>query len=475
MRVVSERASALAMRNARVSANAANNVITPPLPVVLRIHRSGTGEVCGEAGGRRGGRLAGLMGRFWMMHGRAGTLMLATVLCAACGGGPSGPDTSDRSEAAPEPPAATTATGTKDRRPRPTSHETRSGQQRLADIARSLPLTEQAGQLVMTKLSATELTTDEVDALRRGRLGGVIVFDFGYSDPEQLGRLADRVQQVGAGASSARIGMLVAADQEGGDVRAFDDLPPERSAPVLGGTGDEREAYQQAKRAGEALARHGVNMDLAPVADLAAPPRRIMAGRSFGDDPALVGKLADAWVRGMQDGGVAATVKHFPGFGAASDNSDLGVARVERSRAELLAEDVAAFEPALEHSEAVMVSHGIYAGLGAELPASLAEQVIEPLLRERLGYDGVVVTDSLNARGLRDAWGQSVPSACAQAIRVGADIALVTGSMETALLCRREIVRGVRDGSIPRERVREALMRVLTLKARRGLLPPTAG
>jgi len=334
-------------------------------------------------------------------------------------------------------------------------------------------LAEQAGQLVMTKLSGEALSEVERDGLRRGRIGGVIVFDFGYANAAQLGELLADVQDVGSAASSARIGVLVAADQEGGGVRALGDLPPELGHPALG-RGSLEATYEAALAAGQVLARSGLGIDLAPVADLASGPRRIMAGRSFGERAATVAPQVAAWVRGMQEGGVSATVKHFPGFGAASENSDLGVARVERTRAELLDEDIAAFEPALRQADAVMISHGIYDGLGAELPASLAPEVVEPILREQLGYEGVAMTDSLNARGLREAWGKTVPAACAQAIKVGVDIALVTGSMETALLCRREIIRAVRAGDIPKQRLEDAVVRVLRLKDRRDLVPGAA-
>lgn len=344
--------------------------------------------------------------------------------------------------------------------------------QRYVDLARGMSLTERAGQLVMTKVDGTSLSAEQAGVIEREHLGGVILFAFNYESAAQLRSLLAQVQRAGRAGNALGAGVVVAVDQEGGAVRRLPGIPPERSQVELGRLGSVPLARQEGERAGRALARVGVHLNLAPVADLAVGPLRTMAYRSYGASPTAVARLVAASVTGMQRGGVSAAPKHFPGFGAASVNSDFGVAHVTRSRAQVMRDDMAPFRAAVgAGTDAIMVSHGIYDAIDPGTPASISTHVVGGMLREGLGFDGVVITDSLNAKGLRGAWRGTVPQACAEAVGVGVDIALVTGSLETAMLCRQRIAGAVRSGRISEERLIEAVARVLALKDRRGLLP----
>jgi beta-N-acetylhexosaminidase len=329
-------------------------------------------------------------------------------------------------------------------------------------------LQQQAGQLVMTKLDTA--SPAELEVIRKAHIGGVILFRYNYTGAGAVRSQVAKAQRAARGANPDGVGLLVSADQEGGTVRAFLDQPSEISAPTLGNRGV-ADSLREGRRAGRALRAMGVNMNLAPLADLVIGPKRVMAGRSFGSDVEQVAPRVAAYVTGLQDENVSAVPKHFPGFGASTENSDFGVAHVDRTRAEIHKHELEAFRPGLDTADAVMVSHGIYRGLGSTSPATLDAKIIDELLRKEMQYDRVAITDSLNAKGLRESWGKTVPQACAKAIASGIDIALVTGSMETAQLCARRIVGGVRSGTIPRERFDEAVARVLELKRRRGLLP----
>ncbi|MCW2955394.1 MAG: glycoside hydrolase family 3 domain protein, partial [Thermoleophilia bacterium] len=196
-------------------------------------------------------------------------------------------------------------------------------------------------------------------------------------------------------------------------------------------------------------------------------PNRTMAGRAFGSDAATAAPLVAAYGRGMEEGGVAAATKHFPGFGASTENSDNGIAHVDRTRAQLLAEELVPFRASIDAEvDSIMVSHGIYRELGSKLPATLEPKIATELLRDELGFEGVAMTDSMNAKGFRDAWGDTVPRACPVAVAAGIDLLLLTGSLETARLCRERLLEAVRDGSLEEARVRQAAGRVLELKAR---------
>ncbi|MCZ4497133.1 MAG: hypothetical protein JWM25_1718, partial [Thermoleophilia bacterium] len=261
-------------------------------------------------------------------------------------------------------------------------------------------------------------------------------------------------------------GVLVSVDQEGGSIRNVPFAPPEQTQPTLSGL-PIAQVESIGRDVGAALVGDGVSMNLGPVADLAAAPNRTMAGRAFGEDAAAIAPFVAAYARGMETGGVAAAAKHFPGFGASTENSDNGIAYVDRTAVDLRAIDLPPFRAAIAAEvDAIMVSHGIYRGLGSKLPATLEPKVVTDLLRTELGFEGVAMTDSMNAKGFRDGWGDTVPRACPVAVAAGIDLLLLTGSMETAALCRKQILLAVKEGRLEEERVREAAGRVLALKAR---------
>jgi beta-N-acetylhexosaminidase len=348
-----------------------------------------------------------------------------------------------------------------------------TGESRAAppDPSQKVPIEQLAGELVMTKLVGPAPTSDELDAIRNLHVGGIILFGPNVVDEPQLRALVDALDDARAPAARAAglpAGVLVSVDQEGGPIRNVSFAPPERTQPQLA-AGTIEAARAEAVLAGRALRRAGVGVDLGPVADLAQGPRRTMAFRSFGSDPQAAGRFVGATVSGLQDGGVAAVAKHFPGFGAATANSDDAVAYVDRTREQLLAEELTPFRAAIEAGvESIMVSHGIHRELGSTLPGTLDPRIATGLLRDELGFTGVAMTDSMNARGLREAWGDTVPRACPVAIGAGIDLMLLTGTMETARLCRARIITAVRDGSLPEQRVREAAARVLQLRERRA-------
>lgn len=338
-----------------------------------------------------------------------------------------------------------------------------------AALAR-LPLADRAGQLVMTSIPGAALDAVAVRQLRVIRPGGVIVFGENYRSRAQLAKLLRATQVATLDGSATRPRALVSVDQEGGVVKRLADAPPFRSHPQLGVANRPALTTAQAELTARSLRGVGIQLDLAPVADLDLGPRHVMRERSFGSDPARVATHVAAFVDGLQAGGGAASVKHFPGFGGASVNSDDALARITRTRGQLDVADLAPFRGAVAAgADSIMVSHGIYTALDRRHPASTSPAVYR-LLRDELGYDGVAITDSLHASGFAAATHAGVIDGCATTIAAGADIALVTGTLAEAARCRARIVTAVRAGTITRARLDEAALRVLTLKARLGLL-----
>jgi beta-N-acetylhexosaminidase len=338
------------------------------------------------------------------------------------------------------------------------------------DPAADLPLETRAGELVMTKLVGPIANEEELRAVSRLQVGGIILFGPSVVDESQLRALLGSLRsarKTAATRAGLPPGMLVSVDQEGGAIRNVPFAPPEHTQPGIADTGDVALARSEALDTGRALHALGINMDLGPVADLVQTPNRTMAGRSFGSDPQAVASFIAPTVAGLEEGGVAAAAKHFPGFGSSTANSDEDVAYVDRSLAQLRSEELVPFRAATKAgTSAIMVSHGIHRELGSKLPGTLDPRIATTLLRDELGFEGVAMTDSMNARGLREAWGDTVPRACPVAIAAGIDLMLLTGTIETARLCRERILDAVRTGDLSEARVREAARRVIALRQR---------
>ena len=336
---------------------------------------------------------------------------------------------------------------------------------------RQMSLAEKAGQLVMFAVAGTGLSASERALIKRHHLGGVILFERNYRDRAQLRDLTARIQTVVRRGSGHGIGALISVDQEGGVVKRFPDLPPWRSHPEIGATGDPSIAYDQGRATGGALRRAGVNVNLAPVADLDLPPEHVMRSRSFGRRAGRVARMTRSFARGLQSRRTAATAKHFPGLGGATINSDFGRAYVYRSKSQLRRVDAVPFQRAVDAGlKLMMLSHGIYVNDGGHRPASVNRYIATKRLRRGFGFTGVAISDALEPVAWK--FGGSVPRACRATIWAGADIALITGNAEAARACVREIVRAVRSGAISRSRITRSVRRILELKRWLGVFDP---
>lgn len=336
------------------------------------------------------------------------------------------------------------------------------------DAVEGMTLREKVGQLVMFSVDGLSLTAAERDMIKRHHLGGVILFSKNYDDREQVAALNRAIQRA-VRAGSSGIGALISVDQEGGVVKRFPDLAPWHSAPEIGASSDDGLALREGRLTGRALSSVGVNVDLAPVADLDLPPERVMRSRSFGSGEQRVGNLVRDFARGLQRNGVVAAAKHFPGLGGATQNSDFGRAYVYRNRWKLRNIDAVPFRKAINGGiRMIMLSHAIYTKEGGQGPASLNRFIAVKRLRKQLGFTGVAISDALEAVNWR--FGGDTARACRATIWAGSDIALITGDVYAARACSDRIVDAVRSGAIPRARIDAAVTRVLKLKKWLGLL-----
>jgi beta-N-acetylhexosaminidase len=314
-----------------------------------------------------------------------------------------------------------------------------------------LALEQRVGHMVILRFAGTEAPGYVREALQEGRAAGVILFRDNVVDPGQLRALTRSLRR-------ADPATLICVDQEGGEIRILPWAQPERPPPEQQAFGAVRE---DSEAAGRDLREAGINVTLGPVADVPTEGS-VMTNRAFTSDPeAAVAAVAES-VAGWHEAGVGTTVKHFPGLGGASVNTDEGSATVDRTRRELN-EDLAPFAFAIElDTEFIMASHAVYPALDPDRIASQSPEVIEDLLRDELGFEGVVMTDSLEAQAVQDVG--DVEEAAVASAEAGVDVILTTGRGSYIRVYRALLARARRDPAF-RERVTGSATRVLAAQS----------
>jgi beta-N-acetylhexosaminidase len=330
-----------------------------------------------------------------------------------------------------------------------------------AERAVALGLRQQAGQLIVLSFDGTEQPAYVRRALQAGEAAGAILFADNIASEPQLRALTRSLQEAAAG------GALVAADQEGGPIRIVPFAAPEPGAAALSEPG---QAERFARQAGSDLRAVGVNVNLAPVADVPADEGSVMFDRAYPGDAEQVAALVGAAVTGTAEGGVAATAKHFPGLGAATVNTDDAAVTIRRTAAQLEAIDLAPFRTAIAaDAPLVMASHARYPALDRARIASQSPVILQGLLRDELGYDGVIVTDSMEAEAVLSR--STTPAAAVRSVEAGADLLLTTSGASHAPVLDHLVTAAERSPEL-RARVEESAGRVLALKERLGLELP---
>jgi beta-N-acetylhexosaminidase len=326
-----------------------------------------------------------------------------------------------------------------------------------AEVA-GLPLRVQVGQLIVSSFDGARLPEYLRRRLRRDETAGVILFGRNVASRASLKRLLRRTQR------AADRSALVMTDQEGGPIRILRFAGPVQAQPDQGSAGRVR---RLARRAAGQLRGVGVNVVLTPVADLPVGP--IMRPRAFAGSSGAVAARVRGSVRGWRGGRVAATAKHFPGLGAASLNTDRHRVTIGLSRRRL-ERHLRPFRSAIAvGAPLIMASHAVYPAYDRRRIASQSRALLTRLLRRRLGYDGVIITDSIEAKAVVTR--TSVAAAAERSIAAGADLVLATGSATWKLVYPR-LLRKARRSAAFRKRVEESAARVLRLKRRLRLRAP---
>jgi len=322
--------------------------------------------------------------------------------------------------------------------------------------ARQPELARLVGPALMTGFAGTQPSAALVGRIRRGEVGGVILFRGNLRNDAAARALVRRLRAAAAAGGNPRL--LVAVDQEGGAVRRLPDGPPQDAPAQMTSAG---QAATEGAAAGRFLRRLGIDVDLAPVLDTPSSPDNFLGSRAFGRDPQRNARLGSAFVRGLQQQGLAATAKHFPGLGTAGANTDSSHVWITTPKAALDAR-LAPFAAAVKAGvELVMMSNAGYRAYDASgLPAVLSRRIVTGLLRGRLGFDGVVISDAMSAPGPS---GRTHPNV--KAISAGVDVLLYTSEFG-GKAAFDELLAAARSGELPLTRLEAANERIAALKQR---------
>lgn len=369
-------------------------------------------------------------------------LAAAAALLAGCGGGAkSGRDDPGGAERGSASPAAP-----------------RSGGAWIPGFLADMSLEEKVGQLFVPAFSGRADADRMID---KYHVGGLIYFPVNFSTPARTAAQSNRFQR------ASKIPLLLGVDEEQGLVSRTPFVTRFPGNMALGATSRPDDARDQARVTGSELRAVGINQDYAPVADVNVDPRNPVIGvRSFGSDPALVSRMLQAAIGGYQSAGVAATAKHFPGHGDTSTDSHTGLPVIDHTRAQWERIDAPPFKAAIASGvDAIMSAHIVVPKLDRSGdPSTLSKTVLTGLLRRDLGYQGVIVTDSLQMAGAREKYGDSATPV--RAVNAGADQLLMPPSLPRAY---KAVLKAARSGKIPAKRIDEAVTRILRLKEARGL------
>jgi beta-N-acetylhexosaminidase len=335
---------------------------------------------------------------------------------------------------------------------------------------------QKVGQLFMVHFDETFFSPALEEMVTDYHVGGIIIFPNNLDSLADLSTLIADAQQA-ALENGSGIPLLVAADQEGWPIlRLPEGATVFPSNMALGATGSVEDARLMASVMAEEMRALGMNMNLAPVMDVNTNPLNPVIGtRSFGSSPDLVSRLGAAMIETYQSQGIVATAKHFPGHGDTSVDSHLDLPVVQHDLAHLWAVELAPFQAAISADvDCIMIAHLSVPALdpASGRPATLSREIIQGLLREQMGFQGAIATDSLSMSALMREY--DLPTATALAFEAGADLLLFGHTPEhppsEQLLAYERVLQLVKEGTIAESRLDDSVRRILLLKARRGVL-----
>ena len=333
--------------------------------------------------------------------------------------------------------------------------------EKVDSLMARMTLEEKIGQLMIIGFQSGEMDEHVQTMIKDYHVGGIILFDRNMKSPAQVAELNNHLQQL-ALKNQHHIPLLTSVDQEGGAItRMKDQVSYLPSQQELGKEKNAEQVYDTAYRSGHELAAMGINLNFAPVLDLSN-----IDTRSFGKDPYLANDYGNEVIKGLNNSGITATLKHFPGNGRSDIDPHKETSSVEANQLDLENSDIYPFKKTIQNVDNnrffVMVTHIKYPAYDKVNPASLSPTIIQTLLREKLGYKGIVITDDLEMGAVNKYF---TPREMGyKALKAGADILLVCHTLETQEELFNGVVEAVQNHKLSEARIDEAVKRVLTYK-----------
>jgi len=330
-------------------------------------------------------------------------------------------------------------------------------------VSSSPSIARLVGQKLVVRMEGTTPSADLLGRIQRGEVGGVILFGANITTATALRALTTRLQ--GAATAGNRPRLLIAVDQEGGSVKRIPWIPPTLSPPQMGQLGSTTIARSQGSATGLALHDLGIDVDFAPVADVPSSTASFMyrAGRTWSFSASRTAWLSNAFAQGLAQRSVVPTLKHFPGIGFATLNTDTYVVKIWASRAQL-SPGLAPYRLAVTNGlPLIMLSNATYPAYDPVHAAGWSPAIVGTLLRHDLGFRGVTITDSLD--GTAHARGVTSRGLAAAAARAGTDMILTTGSESATRVMYDYLVQQATAGAIPITALQASYARILAMKA----------
>ena len=330
--------------------------------------------------------------------------------------------------------------------------------EKVDKIVASMSKTEKIGQMVMIGIQGTKVDDDSLYMLNQYHMGGVILFDRNMESLEQVKQLTSDLQAQ----SNEKVPLFIGIDEEGGDVvRMAEKLTPAPSQKEIGATGDIEQAKTWAIKTAKSLKDMGINVNFAPVADVGSNDKR-----SYSTDANTVIDFVRAATKGYQQENIIYSLKHFPGIGKGRVDSHVDSSSIDVAKEVLMTEDILPFKTIIDESDPndyfILVSHLKYLALDEEYPASLSSKIMTDLLRNKLGYKGIIITDDMEMGAVANH--NDFRSIGVNAVKAGADIVLVCHEYKHQQEVYLGLLDAVNSGEISQERIDESVKRIIKVK-----------
>lgn len=330
--------------------------------------------------------------------------------------------------------------------------------EKVDKIVESMSQTEKLGQMVMIGIQGTKVDDDSLYMLNQYHMGGVILFDRNMESPEQVKQLTSDLQAQ----SNEKVPLFISIDEEGGDVvRMAEKLTPPPSQKEIGATGDTEQARTWAIKTAKSLKDMGINVNFAPVADVGSNDKR-----SYSTDANTVIDFVRAATKGYQQENIIYSLKHFPGIGKGKVDSHIDSSNIDVAKEVLMTEDILPFKTIIDENEPndyfILVSHLKYPALDEGYPASLSSKIMTDLLRNELGYKGIIITDDIEMGAVANH--NDFRSIGVNAVKAGADIVLVCHEYEHQQEVYLGLLDAVNSGEISQECIDESVKRIIKVK-----------